>query len=285
MSRFDFLRGAFGAGLGVAVACVSLPVSAGTPVAVTFAPNSVWAQEIGSLDRSNKSVDYTVAGVAGKTFKLNLLTRSPNVQLKVKDQNRRKPVLDSQKTGETTWTTVNPTDTTYTIQVYIDPAAVPSGETVKYALQIGQYGVEDFQAPATAVTFEPGKPWAVQSWILGADATSQNFTVAIAAGMTVKVNLLSSNAQVHFKVDDQTHGKPLVDTATSGAKTWSQSVGAATTYRIQVYVDPAAVASGQKAQFTLQVGQYASGDTRSEKLASASSAASPAGSVVPESDH
>jgi hypothetical protein len=285
MSRFDFLRAAFGAGLGVAVACVSLPVSADTPVAVTFAPDSVWAQEIGSLDRSNKSVDYTVAGVAGKTFKLNLLTRSPNVQLKVKDQNRRKPVLDSQKTGETTWTTVNPTDTTYTIQVYIDPVAVPSGETVKYALQIGQYGVEDFQAPTTAVTFEPNKPWAVQSWVLGGDATSHNFSVAIAAGMTVKVNLISSNTQVHFKVDDQTHDKPLVDTATSGAATWSESVGAATTYRIQVYVDPAAVASGQKAQFTLQVGQYASGDARPEKLASASSAASPAGSVVPESGH
>jgi hypothetical protein len=109
--------------------------------------------------------------------------------------------------------------------------------------------------------------------------------VAIAAGMTVKVNLLSSNAQVHFKVDDQTHGKSLVDTATSGAETWSESVGAATTYRIQVYVDPAAVASGQKAQFTLQVGQYASGDARPANLAGASSAASPAGSVVSESGH
>jgi hypothetical protein len=52
-----------------------------------------------------------------------------------------------------------------------------------------------------------------------------------------------------------------------------------------VYVDPAAVASGQKAQFTLQVGQYASGDARPEKLAGASSAASPAGSVVSESGH
>jgi hypothetical protein len=285
MSRFDFLHRALGASLGLAVACVSLPVFADTPVNVTFAPNSVWAQEVGSLDRFNKSVDYTVAGVAGKTFKLNLLTRSPNVQLKVKDQNRRKAVLDSQKTGDTSWTTVNATDTTYTIQVYIDPAAVPSGETVKYALQIGQYGVEDFQAPATAVTFEPGKPWAVQSWILGADATSQNFSVAIAAGMTVKVNVISSNAKVHFKVDDQTHGKPLVDTATSGAETWSQSVGAATTYKIQVYVDPAAVASGQKAQFTLQVGQYASGGGQPEKLASASSVAPPASSVVPESGH
>jgi len=285
MSRFDFLRGALGAVLGLAVACVSLPVSADTPVDVTFAPNNVWAQEIGSLDRSNKSVEYTVAGVAGKTFKLNLLSRNPNVQLKVKDQSRKKAVLDSQKTGDTTWTTVNAADTTYSIQVYIDPVAVPSGETVKYALQIGQYGVEDFQAPATAVTFEPNKPWVVQNWILAADATSHNFSVAIAAGMTVKVNVISSNAQVHFRVNDQIHDKPLVDTATSGAETWSESVGAATTYKIQVYVDPAAVASGQKAQFTLQVGQYASGDGHPEKLASASSAASPAGSVVPESGH
>ncbi|HTN29299.1 MAG TPA: hypothetical protein VL178_00490, partial [Pseudomonas sp.] len=94
MSRFDFLHRALGASLGLAVACISLPVFADTTVNVTFAPNSVWAQEVGSLDRFNKSVDYTVAGVAGKTFKLNLLTRSPNVQLKVKDQNRRKAVLD-----------------------------------------------------------------------------------------------------------------------------------------------------------------------------------------------
>lgn len=285
MSRFNFLRGALGVGLGLAAVCVSLPVFADTPVSVTFAPNSVWAQEIGGLDRSNKSVDYTVAVAAGKTFKLNLLSRSPNVQLKVRDQSRKKVVLDSQKTGDTSWTTVNETATTYAIQVYIDPVAVPSGEAVKYALQIGQYGVEDFQAPTTAVEFEPNKPWAVQSWTLGADATSHNFSVAIAAGMTVKVNVISSNAQVHFKVNDQTHDKPLVDTATSGAETWSESVGAATTYKIQVYVDPAAVRSGQKAQFALQVGQYASGDGHPEKLASASSTASPAGSVVPESGH
>lgn len=285
MSRFVFPRRALGVVLSLAAVCVSLPAWAEAPVNVTFPANSVWAQEIGNLDGTNKSVDYTVAGAAGKTFKLNLLSRSPNVQIKVKDQGRGKVVLDSQKTGETTWTTVIPQDTTYLIQVSIDPVAVPSGETVKYALQIGEYGVEDFQAPTTAVTFEPNKAWAVQSWILASDATSHNFSVAIAAGMTVKVNLLSSNAQVHFRVSHQTDGKNLVDTATTGTETWSEPVAAATTYKIQVYVDPAAVPAGQKAQFTLQVGQYPSGDGQAGAPAGASTAAPAAGSAVPEASH
>jgi hypothetical protein len=45
---------------------------------------------------------------------------------------------------------------------------------------------------------------------------------------------------------------------------------------IQVFVDPAAMPSGQKAQFALQVGQYAAGDTQPAKPAGATTAASPA---------
>jgi hypothetical protein len=103
--------------------------------------------------------------------------------------------------------------------------------------------------------------------------------------MTVKVNLLSGNPQVHFKVSDQAEGKTLVDTATSGTETWSESVAAAATYKIHVYVDPAAVPAGEKAQFTLQVGQYPSGEGQPGTPASASTAASPAGSMVPEAAH
>jgi hypothetical protein len=273
MSRFHVLRSALGVSLGLAAACVSLSVFADTPVAVTFSANSVWAQEVGNVDRSNSSVDYTVAIVAGKTLQLNLLSRNPNVQFKVTDQSHDKVVLDSRKTGESTWSTPNATATTYAIRVYIDPGAIVSGETAKYALQIGQYGAEDFKAPTTAVAFEANKPWAVQNWTLASGATAHNFSVAIAAGMMVKVNLVSSNPQVQFKVTDQTHDKQLLDTGTSGAKTWSESVAQATTYVIQVYVDPAALPSGQKAQFALQVGQYASGETQP---ASAASATTPA---------
>jgi hypothetical protein len=113
--------------------------------------------------------------------------------------------------------------------------------------------------------------------VLDAGAPVYNFTVAIAAGMTVKVNLVSSNPQLHFRVSDQTHDKKLVDTSTTGANTWSESVAAATNYAIQVYVDPAAMPSGQKARFTLQVGQYASGDTQPAKSATVPTAAPKAG--------
>ena len=276
MSRFHVLRSALGVGLGLAAACMSLPAFADTPVTVTFAANSVWAQEIGSLDHSDSSLNYTVAVAAGKTLHLNLLTRNPNVNFRVKDQSHDKVVLDTLKTGESTWSSPNVTATTYAIRVYIDRAAIASGETAKFALQVGQYGAEDMQSQATAVTFEADKPWAERNGILASGATAYNFTVAIAAGMTVKVNLVSSNPQLHFKVNDQTQDKELVDTSTTGANTWSEPVATATNYRIQVYVDPAALPTGQKAQFALQVGHFASGDSQPASPASTTTAAPPA---------
>src|SRR5580658_2066748 len=105
MSRFHFLCSALGASLGLAAACMSLPAFAGTPVAVTFAANSVWAQEIGNLTHSNSSLDYTVAVAAGKTLQLNLLGRNPNVHFKVKDLSNNKLVLDTLTSGESTWST------------------------------------------------------------------------------------------------------------------------------------------------------------------------------------
>jgi hypothetical protein len=271
MSNFRFLRGALGVTLALTAACVSLPAFADRPVPVTFAAKSVWAQEIGNLTHSDSSLDYTVAIAAGKTLQLNLLTRNPNVHFKVEDQTHDKPLLDTYETGESTWSSPNATATTYSIRVYIDPAAIQSGKTAKYALQVGQYGVEDMQAPTTAVTFEAGKPWAQQDVTLSSGATAHNFSVAIAAGMTVKVNLISSNPQLHFKVNEQSHDKTLVDTSTTGANTWTESVATATTYMIQVYVDPAAMPSAQT-RFALQVGQYASGNTQP---ASATTAATP----------
>jgi hypothetical protein len=268
MSRFHLLRAAIGVSLGMAAACMALPAFADTPISVTFAANSVWAQEIGNLSHS----DYTVAVAAGKTLQLNLVSRNPNMHFKVKDQTHDKQLLDTLKTGESTWSSPNATATTYTIQVYIESAAIGSDETAKYALQVGQYGAEDMQPPTTAVTFQANKPWAQQDGTLASGATAHNFTVAIAAGMTVKVNLVSSNPQLHFKVTDQTQNKMLVDTSTAGASTWSESPAAATNYMIQVYVDPAAMPSGQTAKFALQVGQYASG----AQPAGATTTASPA---------
>ncbi|MEW9623564.1 hypothetical protein [Rhodanobacter geophilus] len=277
MPRFHFLRStAMAAGLGMAAACMSLPAFAATPDTVTFAANSVWAQEIGNLAPSGSSHDYTVAIAAGKTLQINLLSSNANVYFKVNDQTHDKQLLDSHKTGVSTWSSPNATATTYAIQVYMDPGAVKRGETAKYALQVGQYGAADLQPPTTAMTFQANKPWAVEDGSLASGATAHNFTVPIAAGMTVKVNLVASNPQLHFKVDDQTHGKKLVDTSTTGANTWSESAATATTYMIQVYADPAAMPAGQRARFTLQVAQYGSGGAQPTQPAGATTAASPA---------
>ena len=277
MPRFHFLRSAaMGVSLGMAAACVSLPAFAATPVTVTFPANSVWAQQIGNLDQSDSTQDYTVAITAGKTLQLNLLSSSANVYFKVNDQTHDKQLLDSHKTGVSTWSSPNATDTTYAIQVYMDPGAVKRGETAKYALQVGQYGAADLKPPTTAMTFQADQPWSVQAGSLASGAPAHDFTVSIAAGMAVKVNLVASNPQLHFKVDDQTLDKNLVDTSTSGANTWSESVATATTYTIRVYVDPAAIPSGQQAPFTLQVAQYGSGGAQPTQPAGAATAAPPA---------
>jgi hypothetical protein len=127
------------------------------------------------------------------------------------------------------------------------------------------------RSPATAVTFEAGKPWAQRDGLLDSGAPVYNFTVAIAAGMTVKVNLLSDNPGLHFKVTDQTHDKALVDTGTTGASSWTESVATATNYVVEVYVDQAATPPAQT-RFVLQVGQYASANPQP---AAATTAAAP----------
>lgn len=275
MSRFPFLRSAaLGVSLGMAAACMAPPASAATPDTVTFPANSVWAQEIGNLGHDSSSHDYTVAVAAGKTLQVKLISNNANAYFKVIDQSHNQEVLDSHKTGVSTWSTPNAAATTYTIQVYMDPAAAERDETAKYALQIGQYGAEDLRPPTTAVTFQANKPWAEEDGSLAAGATAHDFTVSIAAGMTVSVNLVSKNPQVHFKVEDPTHQK-LVDTGTTATNTWFDPVAkaTATAYMIEVYVDPAAIPSGQQAPFALQVGQFAAQGTQP---AGATTTASPA---------
>ncbi|MBD8871416.1 hypothetical protein [Rhodanobacter sp. DHB23] len=281
MSRFPFLRSTtMAASLGLAAACMALPALAATPDTVTFPANSVWAQEIGKLDHDNNAHDYAVAVAAGKTLQVKLISNNANAYFKVTDQSRGQEVLDSHKTGTPNWSTPNAAATTYVIQVYLDPDAAKREETAKYALQIGAYGAEDLRPPTTAVTFQPGKPWAEQDGSLAAGAAAHDFTVAVAAGMTVSVNLVSKNPQVHFKVQDPT-SKQLIDSSTAGSNTWSApATVAATTYTIEVYADPAALPSGQQASFALQVGQFAAGAqpagaTTAAPPAAASSAAQP----------
>lgn len=257
--------------IGVAGACLSLPVLAEQPVAVTFQAGNPWTQEIGSVSREDSSHDYAVAADAGKTFQINLVSRNPNIFFTVKAQGERKALVDTYKTGATTWSTQNAAATTYTIHVYVQSEAMQRGDVAKYALQIGQYGAQDMQPASTEVTFQDSNPWAQTTGTLAADAAAHDFTVAITAGRTMQVNLLTQNDNVHFKVEDQATHSELVDTAKTGTATWTGPLAAAGTYTIRVYTDPANVPPGKEAKFTLQIGQYAS-----EAPAAGGSAAQPA---------
>jgi hypothetical protein len=257
--RFRFRhRVALGVGFGIVAACIALPALAEAPVTVAFQANNPWTQEVGSVDRRDPSHDYSVQVAAGKTLQINLVTRDPNVFFKVQDETHDKQLVDTFQTGATTWSTPNPTATTYTIHVYVDPNAMQRGEEAKYALQIGHYGPEDMQVATTAVTFQDSNPWVQEVGTMDSQATSHDYTVAVAAGNTLQINLITRNPGLHFKVEDQANATGLVDTASTGDTTWSTAVATATTYTIHVYVDPAAVPPGKNAQFALQIGQYPS---------------------------
>ncbi|MBS0381073.1 MAG: hypothetical protein JSR56_01460 [Proteobacteria bacterium] len=244
--------------IGIAGVCLSQPVLADQPVVVTFQAGNPWTQEIGSVSHDDAWHDYTVAAEAGKTFQINLVSRNPNVFFKVKQQGERKTLVDTFKTGATTWSTQDAAATTYEIHVYVQPEAMQRGDVAKYALQIGQYGAQDMQPASTEVTFQDNNPWAQTVGALASDAAVHDFTVAIAAGKTMQVNLLTQNNNVHFKVEDQASHAELVDSAKTGASTWSGPITTAGTYVVRVYTDPAAVPPGTEAKFALQIGQYAS---------------------------
>lgn len=251
-------RLAIAAVIGVAGTCLSLPVLADQPIAVTFQAGNPWTQQVGSVDRDDSSHDYTVTAEAGKTFQINLVSRNPNVFFTLKNQGERKPLVDTYKTGATTWSTQNAAAATYTIHVYVQPEAMQRGDVAKYALQIGQYGAQDMQPASTEVAFQDNNPWAQTVGTLAADAAAHDYTVAIAAGKTLQVNLLTQNTSVHFKVEDQASHSELVDTAKTGTATWSGQIATAGNYTIRVYTDPSAVPPGKEAKYALQIGQYAS---------------------------
>jgi hypothetical protein len=136
------------------------------------------------------------------------------------------------------------------------------------------------QVEATAVTFEANNPWAQEVGTLDAQGSARDYTVAMAAGQTLAVNLITQNPKVHFKV--QANGQKLVDSSESSATTWSTPVGTVGNYTISVYADPAALPPGSRAGYALQVGHYAQNETQAAPAgtaalpASASTAAAPA---------
>jgi len=248
--------------IAIAATGAALPAFADSSVTVTFQPNNPWTQEVGNVSRMDDSHDYTVAIAAGKTLQINLVTRDPNVFFKVRNDSQRKDLIDTLNTGATTWSTPNTDAATYTIHVYVQPDAMQRGEVADYALQIGQYGQSDMRAPTTTVTFEENKPWVQTVGTLDSQAAARDYAVAIAAGQTLAVNLVTRNPKVYFKVQDQATGTTLIDSATSSATTWSTPVEAAATYTVSVYADPAAVPPGAKAGYALQIGHYPQGNAQ-----------------------
>lgn len=249
-------------------------------VTVTFQPNNHWAQEVDTLSRYDAYHDYSVAIEPGKILQINLITRDPNIFFKIKDETNDKKLVDTYQTGATTWSApASTTATNYLIHVYVQPEAMQMDEKPKYALQIGQYGQSDMQVEATAVTFEAGNPWAQEVGTLDAQGSARDYTVAMAAGQTLAVNLITQNPKVHFKV--QANEQKLVDSSEANATTWSTPVGTAGNYTISVYADPAALPPGSRAGYALQVGHYAQNEAQAAPGGTAALPASTATAGVP----
>lgn len=276
MSVFHHARFlATAAAIGVASACMALPAFASTPVNVTFQADSHWAQEVDTLSRSDSSHDYAVSIDTGKILQINLITRDPNVFFKIRDETNRKDLVDTYKTGATTWSAPTSTaPTSYLISVYIQPDAIQHGETPKYALQIGQYGKSDLQVPATPVTFTPNNPWVQESGTLDSQGSTRDYTADIAAGQTLAVNLVTRSPKVHFRVS--ANNQKLVDSADTNATTWSAPATAAATYTISVYADPAGLPPGTQASYTVQIGHYVQSEGQPAPAGTAAPAASAA---------
>ena len=271
MSSFRFFR-CLTVAAAMALTGAALPAFADSAVTVAFQPNNPWTQEIGKVTRMDNAQDYTVAIAAGKTFQINLVTRDPNVFFKVRNDTTRDNLVDTLNTGATTWSVTTTDPATYTVSVYVQPEAMQRGEVADYALQIGQYGQSDMRAPTTTVTFEENKPWVQTVGTLDSQAASRDYAVAIAAGQTLAVNLVTRNPKVYFKVENPGNGQTLIDSATSTTTNWTMPVDAAANYTISVYADPAAVPPGAKAGYALQIGHYPQGNTQP---ATAGSAAAP----------
>lgn len=253
------------------------PAFAATPVAVTFQAGSHWAQEVNALSREDSSQEYSATIQANQTLQVNLVTRNPNIFFKVRNDTERKDLVDTMKTGATTWSTKVPTAATYTIRVYADPAVLELRTKAKYALQIGQYGAADMRPASTPVTFAANQPWAQETGVVDADAPAHDYTAVIQGNRTLQVNLVSNDPNLHFKVLDPA-GQELVDTASTSSKTWSTQVPAPTNYTVRVYAADSALQPGTKVQYTVQLGQFATGAAAGAPTAAGSAAPAPAAS-------
>lgn len=245
--------------VGLALAGTATAWAATAPTAVTFQAGKAWVQEVNTISHDDASQSYTFAVAAGNTLKINLITPNPNLFFKLKDETHDKKVLDTRKTGASTWSAEVAEPTTYTLDVYADPDSLKFGNTAKYALQIGQFNPNDLQPPSTTVAFENNAPWAQFTGSLDATGPAHDYLVAIPAGETMKVNLIPNAASVHFKVMDSASNAAVVDPTAANANTFTTTATAATTYKVRVYANATDIPSGQKATYALQIGHYVAG--------------------------
>jgi hypothetical protein len=111
---------------------------------------------------------------------------------------------------------------------------------------------------------------------LDSQGSARDYTVTMAAGQTLAVNLISQNTNVRFKVT--ANGQKLVDSADTHTASWSAPVAAAGTYTVNVYADPSALPPGTRAGYALQIGHYTQNETQA---APAGTAAAPASTTAP----
>lgn len=127
------------ASLGAVIALAASGSLANAADMVSFTAGSPWSQQIGSVSKSGNFHEYTVDAPAGKTLQINLISRNPNLYFSVMPADSRTPLIDTQKTGATTWSNKQMANAAYTVRVYEDPDTVASTEVTKFALQIGEF--------------------------------------------------------------------------------------------------------------------------------------------------
>lgn len=115
----------------------AMPDSARAADAIAFTPGNPWAQAIGTITKSDHYHDYSVHATGGKTLKINLISRNPNLYFRVQQAGSRDALVDTETSGETSWSTQPATDTDYNVHVFAEPETLSSGDTSKFALQVG----------------------------------------------------------------------------------------------------------------------------------------------------
>src|SRR5690242_13829885 len=87
---------------------------------------------------------------------------------------------------------------------------------------------------ADAINFAPGNPWSQAIGNVSKTSDFHEYTVVASAGKTLQINLISRNPNLFFRVLSAESSKPLVDTASNGATTWTTKPQANATYTVRV---------------------------------------------------